>query len=579
VLIKHTPDAYEKLGILGGMASDDILARPEDGRARMPYNRVDRNPIPGVYRAAMPNGKVISLMRVMFTDFCMMDCAYCPNSVYVPRKRYAFKVDELAKTFMELQQRHTVDGLFLSSGIAGSGSRTTEKLIHVVEAIRHRYGFKGYIHMKVMPGADRELVEAAYRLGTRLSVNLETPTPEHMRKLSSRKDLERDILAPMSWIDKLIKSGDPQNPPSSPFTKGGDTEVSSANGEPISPFRKGGDTEVSSANGEPISPFRKGGDTEVSSANGEPISPFRKGGDMEVSSANGEPISPFRKGGDKEVSSANGEPISPFRKGGDKEVSSANGEPISPFRKGGLRGISGGAVGQATQLVVGAADESDWDIFRRINQLYTDWGLKRVYYAAFRPVRYTPLEEHPPTPMIREHRLYQMDWLKRVYRFSDDEMKLAFDKSGFLSHERDPKTTIAVENLDAFPLDVNSATHEQLLRVPGVGPISAERIVQNRRQHSIDTWRDLQAMGVVKKRAWPFLVFPGHRPPKARQLRLDLFGEGAKPNANETEWDKMRHSQQLSTSQGQETAPCGQARPCVGCPMYGTPGHPGYAPA
>ena len=198
-----------------------------------------------------------------------MDCAFCPNSHWVPRKRYAFKVDELARIFMELHSRHTVDGLFLSSGVAGTGSKTTERLVKVVEIIRQKYGFKGYIHMKVMPGTEYQYVEAAYRLGTRLSVNIETPTAEMMRKLSAMKDLERDILAHMRWIDNLTRSD------------------------------------------------------------------------------------------------------------------------------------SHGAVGQVTQLEVGPADESDSGILRRVDQLYTDWNLKRVYYSPFRPVRYAPLEEHPATPAIR----------------------------------------------------------------------------------------------------------------------------------------------------------------------------------
>ena len=269
-LIKHTPDAYEKLHILGAMASDDILSRPTERRSgsgsRAPYSSAKKNPIPGVYKAAMPNGKFINLMRVMFTDFCKMDCAFCPNSHWVPRKRYAFKVDELADTFMELHRCHAVNGLFLSSGVAGSGSKTTERLVQVVEIIHRKYGFKGYIHMKVMPGTEFQYVEAAHQLGTRLSVNIETPTTAHMQKLSTMKDLERDILAPMSWIDSLNKSQ------------------------------------------------------------------------------------------------------------------------------------TGGVVGQATQMVVGAADESDWDIFQRIDQLYADWNLKRIYYAAFRPVRHTPLEEHRTHP-------------------------------------------------------------------------------------------------------------------------------------------------------------------------------------
>ena len=433
MLIRHTPDAYEKLRILGGMATDDILTQPETrGRRRGPYPSANKNPTHGVYRASMPNGKYINLMRVMFTDFCKMDCHYCPNSHWVPRKRYAFKVDELARTFAELARRQTVSGLFLSSGIAGDGSKTTEKLVKVVDAVRNKHGFKGYIHMKVMPGAEYEYVEAAYRLGTRLSVNMETPTVEHMQKLSKMKDLKRDILDPMEWIHRLTEAG------------------------------------------------------------------------------------------------------------------------------------SGGAVGQATQLVVGAADESDRDIFGRMDQLYTEWKFKRIYYAPFQPVRYTPLEEHPPTPMARSHRLYQVDWLKRVYRFSNDELDLAFADNGFLPLDQDPKTSIAVENLDAFPMDVNHAERDQLLRIPGVGPKSAERIVRNRGRHSIDTWRDLTAMGVVRKRAWPFLAFPGHRPPRAKQLRLDLFGEDAR--------EKRRA--ETSSSPSTSAAPCGERTSCTGCPMLGMPGHP-----
>ena len=434
MLIKHTPDAYEKLRILGGMASDDILTQPETrGGRKGPYPSPSKNATYGVYRASMPNGKYINLMRVMFTDFCKMDCAFCPNSHWVPRKRYAFKVDELARTFAELVRRQTVSGLFLSSGVAGDGSKTTDKLVKVVDAIRNKYGFRGYIHLKVMPGTEYEYVDAAYRLGTRLSVNMETPTVEHMRKLSSMKDLKSDILDPMEWIQKLTDSH------------------------------------------------------------------------------------------------------------------------------------TNGAVGQVTQLVVGAADESDRDIFGRMDQLYTEWNLKRIYYAPFRPVRHTPLEEHPPTPMARSHRLYQVDWLKRVYRFSNEELDLAFADNGFLPLDQDPKTSIAVENLDAFPADVNHAEKGQLLRVPGVGPKSAERIVRNRSSHTIDTWRDLTAMGVVRKRAWPFLAFPGHRPPRAKQLRLDLFGEGAR---------EKRREQASGPTQSSTGAPCGERMSCAGCPMLGMPGHP-----
>ena len=207
MLTKTRPDRWTKMSQLGKMATDDILlpstvAQRPRVEERAPYNARKNNPMPGVYRSRLPNGKFTNLMQVMFTDFCKMDCHFCPNSHWVPRKRYAFKVDELAKTFIELAERHTVDGLFLSSGVAGTGTKTTERMVKVVDLIRNKYKFNGYIHLKVMPGTERHIVEAAHLLGTRLSVNLETTTVEHMDKLSKMKHYERDILAPMAWIDE-----------------------------------------------------------------------------------------------------------------------------------------------------------------------------------------------------------------------------------------------------------------------------------------------------------------------------------------------------------------------------------------
>ena len=195
---------------LGKMATDDIILpsaqagqSPMPVKERAPYSIPRNNPGPGVYRSRLPNGKFTNLMQVMFTDFCKMDCHFCPNSHWVPRKRYGFKVDELAKTFNDLLERQTVQGLFLSSGVAGTGSKTTERMVKVVDLIRNKYKFDGYVHLKVMPGTERDIVEAAHLLGTRLSVNLETTTVEHMDKLSKMKHYQRDIMDPMAWIDEL----------------------------------------------------------------------------------------------------------------------------------------------------------------------------------------------------------------------------------------------------------------------------------------------------------------------------------------------------------------------------------------
>ncbi len=461
VVISTEPDRFEKLKALSTMAGDDVLGRPPavsqfrrdltpsgDGRTyRAPYSRKEKNPMPGIYKASMPGGKTISLMRTMFTDFCMMDCHFCPNSHWVPRRRFAYKVDELAKTFAEMAERQMVSGLFLSSGIMGSGaSRTTQKMVETVEAIRKRHKFNGYIHLKVMPGTSQDIVEAAHRLGTRLSVNIETPTDPGLQRLSPMKDMNRGILDPMSWIDRLTKAR------------------------------------------------------------------------------------------------------------------------------------TGETVGQATQMIVGAAEESDADILGRITQLYGDWKLKRVYFVPFRPVRYTPMEEHTPTPSEREYRLYQMDWLKRVYRFENDEIRLAFDNRGLLDLDQDPKAVIALENPEKFPVDVNSADLSMLLRTPGIGPISADRIMRHRRRFTIDNWRDLQTMGVVRKKARGFVVMPGHRPEPSKQLRLELLGH-SEPRSSVDLRDVKQELVASRTNAGPmptgEHSDCADRASCAGCPMFGSPGHPG----
>lgn len=188
---------------------------------------------------------------------------------------------------------------------------------------------------------------------------------------------------------------------------------------------------------------------------------------------------------------------------------------------------------QVTQLVIGAADESDRDIFNRVCQLYRDFGLGRVYYSAFHPIPGTPLEERPATPPLRQHRLYQVDWLHRVYGFPPQEMELAFDPWGHLSLSLDPKVSMALRRPGDWPLDLNRAELGQLLRVPGIGPISARRILEARRHSRIDSAQELQGMGVVVRRAAPFIHFPGHRP-RGQPLPLPLPWAGGGGESHQT---------------------------------------------
>ena len=337
-----------------------------------------------------------------------MDVPHVPNIAHLSTSGGAIIRRELgvclARIFDQMHSRQMVAGLFLSSGIFRDPDHTQERLLNVVEAIRGRYGFKGYVHLKVMPGTTQDaFYEAARRLGTRLSVNMEAPTAEHLARVSAMKRFDDGILRPMQRIDALLRDG--------------------------------------------------------------------------------------RQG----------------------ERDGREGEQ--------------GAVGQATQLVVGMGEETDLDIYQRMRSLYEELHFKRVYYSPFRPIQHTPLEERPPAPLSRAHRLYQLDWLSRVYRYSDQELRPVFDRGGFMDPRIDPKLAIAAGQLERDPLDVNVAPADQLLRVPGIGPLSAERIVRQRQAHSITRRQELQAMGVVLKRALPFLRFPGHRPPTAKQAKLDLFGE------------------------------------------------------
>jgi putative DNA modification/repair radical SAM protein len=339
---------------------------------------ISRAPARFIFRAALPGGGSVCLFKVLLTNVCTNDCAYCVNQVGWDIRRTSFLPDELAKVFMQLYSKKMVQGLFLSSGIAGNASRTMESMIKTVEILRYRYQFQGYIHLKILPGASFDYVEEGCRLANRVSVNIEAPTVEHLARLSSRKDLYQGILEPMRWVKKL------------------------------------------------------------------------------------------------------------------KAVN----ERLLPS-------------GQTTQFVVGAAGETDRDILHTSQALYSELELRRVYFSAFRPVRNSPLEGQRPTPPSREHRLYQTDWLLRVYGFTSGEVELALSRTGNLSLGRDPKLVIAQKQPWLFPIDVNTASYNELLRVPGIGPTSAKRIIETRRDHSIYSVEQLRKMRISVRQAVPYIWFQG----------------------------------------------------------------------
>jgi putative DNA modification/repair radical SAM protein len=364
-------EAEDKLKVLVASAKFDVCG----------YSGVKQNvssPLNFIHCAALPGGGSVCLFKVLLTNACVNDCGYCVNQVGRDSLRTAFKPEELARMFMELHRKRLVQGLFLSSAIAGNASRTMESMINTVEILRHKYEYKGYIHLKILPGASFDCVEAGCKLASRVSVNMEAPTAQYLAKLSSKKDIYNGILEPMKWVKQLI----------------------------------------------------------------------------------------------------------------------ATNERLVPS-------------GQTTQFVVGAAGETDRDLLHTTEALYREISLRRAYFSAFQPVARTRLEGRHPTPPIREHRLYQTDWLLRVYGFSPQEVELALNETGNLSLKKDPKLTIAEKQPWLFPLDINKASYDELLRVPGIGPISAQRIVEVRKDHSIFSMEQLRKMRVVTRRAAPYIWFKG----------------------------------------------------------------------
>ncbi len=334
-----------------------------------------------ISHAVLPNGQTFPLFKVLLSNACERDCAYCANRCGRDFRRTSFRPEELAATFHEMFCAGLVRGLFLSSAVRGGSALTMDREIATVEILRAKYKYGGYIHLKLMPGVDRAAVERAVQLADRVSANLEAPSPERLAQLAGKKDFHQELLTPLRWVKEI----------------------------------------------------RQEQDSKVLSS------------------------------------------------------------------------------GCTTQLVVGACDESDKEILTTAAELYRDLGLTRVYYSAFRPIRDTPLEDHPATPPLRQHRLYQSDFLLRYYGFALED--IVFDEHGGLPTQSDPKVLAAANHPERFPVEINTASRDQLLRVPGIGPRSAQRILRWRRKGSFRSLADLKTTGVTVGQAAPFILLDGRRPP------------------------------------------------------------------
>ncbi len=363
-------DALQKIRTLSQSAQYDLAcACGGTGRVRGVDDR-------WIYPAALPDGQNVFLLKVLLSNACAHDCHYCVNRASHAFRRTTFSAEELAGLFMRLWGRGRVGGLFLSSGIVRSTDATMERMIKTVEILRLKHRFRGYVHLKILPGAGYGLVERAVQLATRVSVNLEAPNQARLHRIATGKDFGKDLLLRMQWAQQLI-----------------------------------------------------------------------------------------------------------------------------------ARQYGGTSKSQTTQFVVGAADESDREILEQTERLYRGLDLARVYFSAFQPIAGTPLEEHQPTPPLREHRLYQADFLLRKYGFRFTE--LIFDQGGNLSEAADPKTIWARNHPEFFPLEINRAGERELLRVPGIGPASARKIIRCRVGNRFHNLEELGGMGVWIRRAAPYVLIDG----------------------------------------------------------------------
>lgn len=362
----------------------------------------------GICHSYTPDGRCISLLKVLLTNYCIYDCLYCINRVSSNVARARFTAEEVVRLTLDFYRRNYIEGLFLSSGIIRNPDYTMEQVVRVARLLREEHGFKGYIHLKTIPEASPALIAEAGRFADRISINVELPTPADLAALAPEKNLPRIRQAMTTIRDRI--------------------------------------------------------DAAKEERRASPRAPL-----------------------------------------------------FAP-------------AGQSTQMIVGATPATDRDILTQASSLYGAHGLRRVYYSAFSPIPDSSAKlPLAASPLVREHRLYQADWLLRFYGYSVEEITAA--DAPQLPLDVDPKLAWARRHPASFPVDVNRAPRELLLRVPGLGVRNVDRILGIRRWHRL-TLTDLTRLRVPLKKALPFVITADHSPrvlgtaevaPAPKPEQLDLF--------------------------------------------------------
>lgn len=384
-------DLTEKLAILADAAKYDASCASSAAPKRhsLGSGGIGSTEGSGICHAYAPDGRCISLLKILMTNYCMFDCAYCVNRISSNVRRARFRPDEVVALTLDFYRRNYIEGLFLSSGIIRSPDYTMEQLILIVRTLREEHRFQGYIHLKTIPDADFDLVRQAGLYADRLSINVELPSENSLHRLAPEKRMP-EIRRAMGSLRLAIDEGR------------------------------------------------------------------------------------------------------------EARKESRKAPRFSP-------------AGQSTQMIVGADAAPDLDILRTSVGLYASYGLKRVYYSAFSPIpdASSALPAAAP-PLMREHRLYQADWLYRFYGFTLDEIASAAP-GGMFDTAIDPKLAWALANRGRFPVDLNRASREWLLRVPGLGTRAVERILASRRHRRLRL-DDLARLAGGRRRMLPFVELADWRP-------------------------------------------------------------------
>ena len=465
-IINCSYTTQEKLQILADAAKYDVACTSSGSSRRGKKGELGNAEACGICHSFAADGRCISLLKILMTNHCAYDCKYCINRSSNDVPRATFTPQEICELTVEFYKRNYIEGLFLSSGVLKNPTYTMEKMCETLLLLRTRYHFNGYIHVKTIPGASDELLAAAGYLADRISVNMELPTEEALRSLAPNKTMQ-NILNPMGKVQSTIASHRMAIGKSAYMERSRGNQFlnhSIFSDDSKKTFKERLNVQNADIRLKDSTPVRKNGQTFFS----------RKEAQIPKHALTWE-----------------------------------NACQLAPLDMSDLK-RSFAPAGQSTQMIIGATGESDYTLLQTTQALYQGFDLKRVFYSAYIPLNEDSIlpQIGTPPPLLREHRLYQADWLLRFYGFQADEL-LSETQPNF-NELLDPKCDWALHHLEHFPVEVETASYATLLRVPGIGPKSASRITYARRYGRLN-FESLKKMGVVLKRAHYFITCGGRQ--------------------------------------------------------------------